>query len=36
MPLRLKLALSYLMIGLIPVMAMAFTVYHQASQALQE
>jgi methyl-accepting chemotaxis protein len=24
------------MIGLIPVMAMAFTVYHQASQALQE
>lgn len=36
MSLRLKLALSYLMIGLIPVMAMAFTVYHQASQALQE
>jgi methyl-accepting chemotaxis protein len=36
MPLRLKLALSYLMIGLIPVMAMAFTVYQQASQALQE
>ncbi|QKE62325.1 methyl-accepting chemotaxis protein [Aquipseudomonas campi] len=36
MPLRLKLALSYLMIGLIPVLAMAFTAYHQASQALQE
>ncbi|KFX68335.1 chemotaxis protein [Pseudomonas taeanensis MS-3] len=36
MSLRLKLALSYLIIGLLPVLAMAFTVYHQASQALQE
>jgi methyl-accepting chemotaxis protein len=36
MPLRLRLALSYLAIGLIPVLAMAFTAYHQASQALQE
>ncbi|WJN58516.1 methyl-accepting chemotaxis protein [Pseudomonas sp. SO81] len=36
MPLRLKLAISFLMIGLIPVLAMAFTVYQQASQALRE
>ena len=36
MPLRLKLALSYLFIGLFPVLAMAFTVYWQASKALQE
>ncbi|PYC28451.1 methyl-accepting chemotaxis protein [Aquipseudomonas alcaligenes] len=36
MPLRLKLAVSFLLIGLIPVLAMAFTVYRQASQALQE
>lgn len=36
MPLRLKLALSYLMIGLIPVLGMAFTVYQQASTALRE
>ncbi len=36
MSLRLKLALSYLIIGLLPVLAMAFTVYHQASRALQE
>jgi methyl-accepting chemotaxis protein len=36
MPLRLKLALSYLLIGLIPVLAMAFTVYLQASAALRE
>ncbi len=36
MPLRLKLALSYLLIGLIPVLVMAFTVYQQASEALRE
>ncbi|MDP3815158.1 methyl-accepting chemotaxis protein [Pseudomonas sp.] len=36
MPLRLKLAMSYLLIGLFPVLAMAFTVYLQASKALQE
>ncbi len=36
MPLRLKLALSYLFIGLFPVLAMAVTVYLQASKALQE
>ena len=36
MPLRLKLALSYLLIGLFPVLAMAVTVYLQASKALQE
>src|SRR3989344_4630542 len=36
MPLRLKLALSYLFIGLFPVLAMALTVYWQASKALQE
>ncbi|MFJ2362727.1 methyl-accepting chemotaxis protein [Pseudomonas sp. NPDC087697] len=36
MPLRLKLALSYLLIGLIPVLGMAFTVYLQASTALRE
>jgi len=36
MPLRLKLALSYLLIGLIPVLAMAFTVYQQAGAALRE
>lgn len=36
MPLRLKLALSYLLIGLIPVLGMAFTVYQQASTALRE
>jgi methyl-accepting chemotaxis protein len=36
MPLRLKLALSYLIIGLFPVLAMAVTVYLQASKALQE
>ena len=36
MPLRLKLALSFLLIGLIPVLAMAITVYLQASQALRE
>ena len=35
MPLRLKLALSYLLIGLIPVLAMAFVVYQQASEALR-
>ncbi|MFZ3183952.1 MAG: methyl-accepting chemotaxis protein [Pseudomonas sp.] len=36
MPLRLKLALSYLLIGLIPVLGMAFTVYQQAGAALRE
>jgi methyl-accepting chemotaxis protein len=36
MPLRLKLALSYLFIGIVPVLAMAVTVYFHASQALQE
>jgi len=36
MPLRLKLAFSYLLIGLFPVLAMAITVYLQASQALRE
>ncbi|MBB2494550.1 methyl-accepting chemotaxis protein [Aquipseudomonas ullengensis] len=36
MPLRAKLAISFLLIGLIPVLAMAFTVYRQASHALQE
>ena len=36
MPLRLKLAVSYLFIGLFPVLAMAVTVYLQASRALQE
>ncbi|WP_068829265.1 methyl-accepting chemotaxis protein [Pseudomonas sp. BMS12] len=36
MPLRLKLAISFLLIGLIPVLAMAVTVYLQASQALRE
>ena len=36
MPLRLKLALTYLFIGLFPVLAMAITVYLQASQALRE
>ena len=36
MPLRLKLAVSYLFIGLFPVLAMAVTVYLQASQALRE
>lgn len=36
MPLRFKLALSYLFIGLFPVMAMAVTVYLQASKALQK
>lgn len=35
MPLSLKLALSYLLIGLIPVLAMAFVVYQQASEALR-
>ena len=36
MPLRVKLAISFLLIGLIPVLAMAVTVYRQASLALQE
>ena len=36
MPLRLKLAVSFLLIGLIPVLAMAVTVYLQASQALRD
>ncbi|MDG1580072.1 methyl-accepting chemotaxis protein [Pseudomonas sp. GOM6] len=36
MPLRLKLALSFLLLGLIPVMAMAITVYLQASHSLRE
>lgn len=36
MPLRLKLALSYLLIGLIPVLGMAFMVYQQAGAALRE
>jgi methyl-accepting chemotaxis protein len=36
MPLRLKLALSYLLIGLIPVLGMAFMVYQQAGSALRE
>ena len=36
MPLRLKLAISYLLIGLIPVVVMAFTVYQQAGGALRE
>ncbi|MFT5782380.1 MAG: methyl-accepting chemotaxis protein [Pseudomonas sp.] len=36
MPLRLKLALSYLLIGLIPVLGMAFMVYQQAGTALRE
>ncbi|SDH83030.1 methyl-accepting chemotaxis protein [Pseudomonas panipatensis] len=36
MPLRLKLALSYLLIGLVPVLGMAFTVYQQASSALRD
>ena len=31
MPLRVKLAISFLLIGLIPVLAMAVTVYRQAS-----
>jgi methyl-accepting chemotaxis protein len=34
MPLRVKLAISFLLIGLIPVLAMTVTVYRQASQAL--
>ncbi|WP_439887645.1 methyl-accepting chemotaxis protein [Pseudomonas sp. MBLB4123] len=36
MPLRLKLVLSYLAIGLIPVLLMAFMAYQQASQTLRE
>ncbi|WP_044874372.1 methyl-accepting chemotaxis protein [Pseudomonas sp. LFM046] len=36
MPLRVKLAVSFLLIGLIPVLATVFTVYQQASQALRE
>lgn len=36
MPLRLKLALSYLLIGLIPVLGMALMVYQQAGSALRE
>ncbi|MDN6871933.1 methyl-accepting chemotaxis protein [Pseudomonas citronellolis] len=36
MPLRAKLALSFLLIGLIPVLVMAMVVYHQASRALEE
>ncbi len=36
MPLRLKLAISYLLIGLIPVVVMAFTVYQQAGGAMRE
>ncbi|WP_397449969.1 methyl-accepting chemotaxis protein [Pseudomonas sp. NA-150] len=36
MSLRLKLAVSYLLIGLIPVLGMAFTAYQQASSALRE
>lgn len=36
MPLRAKLAISFLLIALIPVLAMALTVYQQASRALQE
>lgn len=36
MPLRLKLAISYLLIGLIPVLAMAVTVYLRAGDALRE
>ncbi len=36
MPLRLKLALSFILIGLIPVLAIAAVVYQQASQALRE
>ncbi|MBB6339880.1 methyl-accepting chemotaxis protein [Pseudomonas fluvialis] len=36
MPLRLKLAISYLLIGLIPVLAMAVTVYLHAGEALRE
>lgn len=36
MPLRLKLAISYLLIGLIPVLAMAVTVYLRAGEALRE
>ena len=36
MPLRAKLAISFLLIDLIPVLAMALTVYQQASRALQE
>ncbi|WP_430293120.1 methyl-accepting chemotaxis protein [Pseudomonas sp. B1-22] len=36
MPLRAKLALSFLSIGLIPVLVMAVVVYLQASRALEE
>lgn len=36
MPLRAKLALSFLSIGLIPVLVMAIVVYLQASRALEE
>ncbi|CDF82356.1 hypothetical protein PKB_0990 [Pseudomonas knackmussii B13] len=36
MSLRAKLALSFLLIGLIPVLVMAVVVYRQASQALEE
>lgn len=36
MSLRLKLALSYLLIGLIPVLAMAVSVYLKAGSALRE
>jgi methyl-accepting chemotaxis protein len=36
MPLRLKLALSYLLIGLLPVLLMGFMVYQQAGSALRE
>lgn len=36
MSLRIKLALSYLLIGLLPVAAMALVTYQQASQALRE
>ncbi|MDN6857652.1 methyl-accepting chemotaxis protein [Pseudomonas sp. CAN2814] len=36
MPLRAKLALSFLSVGLIPVLVMAIVVYLQASRALEE
>ncbi|KAF1052348.1 MAG: Methyl-accepting chemotaxis protein McpH [Stenotrophomonas maltophilia] len=36
MPLRAKLALSFLLIGLIPVLIMAVVVYRQASHALED
>ena len=36
MPLRFKLAVTYMLVGLLPVVAVAFSVYEQASGALRE